>query len=158
MPQPPHQYPLGLDPGAELHALLSETVGEGGRFGHRQHVHLAYLAVRRHGMPLAIDLVCGWIQRLTQYGQSPQKYHRTVSEAWVRLVALHAARIDAEAAAAGAAGEGGEAEAGFDRFVSAFPDLLDKRLLSRHYRSSVLASEAARHGWVEPDLVPFPMP
>ena len=31
-----------------------------------------------------------------------------------------------------------------------------KRLLTRHYRSSTLASEQARTGWVEPDLAPFP--
>ncbi len=36
------------------------------------------------------------------------------------------------------------------------PALLDKRLLVRHYWSSTLASEPARRGWVEPDLLPFP--
>jgi hypothetical protein len=34
--------------------------------------------------------------------------------------------------------------------------LLDKRLLTRHYRSSTLAAAPARSGWVEPDLLPFP--
>jgi hypothetical protein len=46
--------------------------------------------------------------------------------------------------------------ADFDAFVARYPALLDKRLLSRHYRAVTLASPAARSGWVEPDLAPFP--
>jgi len=46
--------------------------------------------------------------------------------------------------------------ADFDTFVDRHPALLDKRLLSRFYRSSTLAGEPARTGWVEPDLAPFP--
>jgi hypothetical protein len=45
---------------------------------------------------------------------------------------------------------------GFNEFAARNPALLDKRLLSRHYRSSTLASTAARVGWVEPDLASFP--
>ena len=46
--------------------------------------------------------------------------------------------------------------ADFGTFAARHPALLDKRLLSRHYRSSTLAARAARHGWAEPDLLPFP--
>lgn len=34
--------------------------------------------------------------------------------------------------------------------------MLDKRLLGRFYRSATLAGPAARTGWVEPGLAPFP--
>jgi hypothetical protein len=34
--------------------------------------------------------------------------------------------------------------------------LFDKRLLSRHYTSALLASPQARAGWVEPDIAAFP--
>jgi hypothetical protein len=44
----------------------------------------------------------------------------------------------------------------FDIFAGRNPALLDKRLLSRHYRSSTLAAGPARRSWVEPDLLPFP--
>ncbi|HEX4223403.1 MAG TPA: hypothetical protein VHZ97_13630 [Pseudonocardiaceae bacterium] len=44
----------------------------------------------------------------------------------------------------------------FDSFAEQNPALLDKRLLTRFYRSSTLAGTAARTGWVEPDLAPFP--
>jgi hypothetical protein len=52
----------------------------------------------------------------------------------------------------------GPDRADFDAFADANPALLDKRLLSRHYRSSTLASGPARRAWVEPDLLPFPWP
>jgi hypothetical protein len=47
--------------------------------------------------------------------------------------------------------------ADFGTFAARHPALLDKRLLTRHYRSSTLAAAPARRDWVEPDLLPFPM-
>jgi hypothetical protein len=44
----------------------------------------------------------------------------------------------------------------FDDFARRNAELLDKRLVGRFYRSSTLAAPAARTGWVEPDLAPFP--
>jgi hypothetical protein len=122
----------------ELAALLPEIVGPDGRFGHRQHIHLAFLAVRRYGMPDAVDTVCGWLRQVAAYERAPQKYHHTMSRAWVELVAHHATAEP------------------FDAFLRRNPALLDKRLLSRHYRSGTLAAEQARRGWTEPDIAPFP--
>jgi hypothetical protein len=128
--------------GSELAELLPAITGPAGRFGHRQHIQLAFVAVRRYGMPAAVGKVCGWLRQLTAYAQAPQKYHHTVSRAWVELVAHHA---------------GTDPDCGdFEVFAGRYPALLDKRLLSRHYRSSTLASGPARQGWVEPDLLPFP--
>src|SRR5919201_5220420 len=110
----------------ELAALLRDVTGPGGAFRHRQHVNLAFVAVRRYGMPGAIDKVCGWIRQVAAYEHAPQKYHHTVSRAWVELVAHHVA---------------GEPDATpFDACVRRHPALIDKRLLSRHYRSSTLAA------------------
>jgi hypothetical protein len=44
----------------------------------------------------------------------------------------------------------------FAAFADRYPQLLDKRLLAHHYRSSTLATAGARTGWVEPDLLPMP--
>jgi hypothetical protein len=126
----------------KLPAILADVAGADGRFGHRQHVHLAYLAVRREGLPGAVQTVCGWIRQLAAYERAPQRYHYTVSRAWVELVVHHLVRD----------GDGGT----FDAFVGRHPALLDKRLLSRQYRSATLAAVAARAAWVEPDLAPFP--
>jgi hypothetical protein len=136
----PHGSPGGRDP--ELAAILPRITGPSGQFRHRQHISLAYYAVRRYGMPDAVGKICTWIRQIAAYERAPQKYHHTVSRAWVELVAHHVA------ADAGCAD--------FDGFAERNSALLDKRLLSRHYRSSTLAADPARRGWVEPDLLPFP--
>ncbi|MGH3586223.1 MAG: hypothetical protein ACRDQ0_07845 [Pseudonocardia sp.] len=112
-----------------------------GTFGHRDHVHLTWLAVRRVGMPAAIGLVSDGIRRTARYAGAPRKYHVTISRAWVELVAHHAAE---------------KADPDFPAFAARNPALLDKRLLTRFYRSTTLAGSPARAGWVAPDLAPFP--
>ena len=135
-------HPPGEHAGAPgFDALMAEATAATGRFGHREHVHLTWLAVRHAGVPAAVSLVSDGIQRTARYAGAPQKYNATVSRAWVELVGHHA---------------GSSASTGFDSFARQHPALLDKRLLGRFYRPSTLAGERARRGWVEPDLVPFP--
>lgn len=121
--------------------LQGEVMSSAERFGHRQHVHLTWLAVRRCGTAAAIRLVSDGIQGLTRYAGAPQKYNATVSRAWVELVGHHAGQSNA---------------ADFGTFTDQYPALLNKRLLSHFYSSPALASIAARTSWVEPDLAPFP--
>ena len=122
-------------------ALMAEVMAAATRFGHRQHVHLTWLAVRRCGLAEAVGLVSQGIQRTARYAGAPQKYHATISRAWVELVGYHVA-------------ESGESD--FAAFVGHHTALLDKRLLTRFYRPATLADRKARTGWVEPDLAPFP--
>jgi len=122
-------------------ALMAEVMADAPRFGHREHVHLTWLAVRRCGVPEAVRLVSDGIQRTARYAGAPQKYHATISQAWVELVGYHAA-------------ESGENN--FPAFADHHPALLDKRLLTRFYRPATLASPRARTGWAEPDRAPFP--
>jgi hypothetical protein len=135
-----HHLPPGIDP--ELAAILPVIAGPGGDFGHREHIHLAFWAVQRYGMPAAAGTISIWLRQLTEYQRMPQKYNDTVSRAWMELVAYHVAADPVLT--------------DFDAFASRYPALLDKRLLIRHYRSTTLASTQARQGWVEPDLIPFP--
>jgi hypothetical protein len=141
-PHLPHSPGPHRAPDSELAVILPEITGPGGQFRHRQHINLAFYAVRRYGMPDAVGTVCGWIRQIATYERAPQKYHHTVSRAWMELVAHHVAA------------DPGCAD--FDVFADRNPALLDKRLLARHYRSSTLAAGPARHDWVEPDLLPFP--
>ena len=127
-----------------LDELMQEVMAGAGRFGHRQHLHLTWLAVRRYGTAGAIGLVSDGIQRTARYAGAPQKYHATVSRAWVELVGHHATA------------PGSAASTDFRGFIERNPALLDKRLLTRFYRPATLASDQARAGWVEPDLAPFP--
>jgi hypothetical protein len=121
--------------------LLAETMADADRFGHREHVRLTWLAVRRHGVEQAVSVVSDGIQHTARYAGAPQKYHATVSRAWVELVGHHAEE---------------EGTDDFDTFAVRNPALLDRRLLLRFYRSTTLAAPAARTGWVEPDLAAFP--
>ncbi|WP_030208971.1 hypothetical protein [Streptomyces sp. NRRL S-87] len=121
--------------------LMAEVMATADHFGHRQHVHLTWLAVRRCGTGPAVRLVSDGIRATARYAGAPQKYNATVSRAWVELVGHHADQDDT---------------ADFDSFAERNPALLDKKLLSRFYRSTTLAGPAARTGWVEPDNEPFP--
>jgi hypothetical protein len=121
--------------------LMGQVMTTADRFGHRQHVHLTWLAVRRYGTTPAVGLISDGIQSVTRYAGAPQKYNATVSRAWVELVGHHADQSDAD---------------DFDTFADQNPALLDKKLLTRFYRSSTLAGTTARTGWVEPDQTPFP--
>lgn len=121
--------------------LMGEVMAAAERFGHRQHVHLTWLAVRRYGTNAAVHLISDGIQRTARYARVPQKYNATVSRAWVELVGHHAGQPDT---------------ADFDAFADRHPALLDKKLLTRFYRPETLAGTSARTGWVEPDLAPFP--
>jgi hypothetical protein len=121
--------------------LMAQVLATAGRFGHREHVQLTWLAVRQFGVPAAIGLVSDGIQRTARYAGAPQKYHATVSRAWVELVGHHATH------------DGGD---DFGAFTERHAALLDKRLLTRFYRPATLGSTRAKAGWVEPDLAPFP--
>jgi hypothetical protein len=106
-------------------------------------VQLTWLAVRRHGATTAADLVGEGIRATATAAGAPQKFHVTMTRAWVELVAHHLAAAEA-------------APEAFDAFARSNPDLLDRTLLSRFYRPETLAGDAARTGWIEPDLAPFP--
>jgi hypothetical protein len=121
---------------------MTEVLPPDGAFRHRQHIHLAFLAVRRYGAEAAPDLISHWIRQIAAYERAPQKYNATVTRAWTQIVAHH---VDADPSVTE-----------FTEFADRFPALLDKRLLSLHYRSATLASPAARSGWVGPDLAAFP--
>jgi hypothetical protein len=121
--------------------LMAEVLRGASRFGHREHLHLTWLAVRHFGPVRAVDVISDGIQRTARYQGAPQKYNATVSRAWVELIAHHVAE---------------RPENDFSRFVSHHTALLDKRLLLRFYRSTTLAGHQAREGWVEPDAHAFP--
>ncbi|SHF68514.1 hypothetical protein SAMN05443575_0641 [Jatrophihabitans endophyticus] len=121
--------------------LMARVMTEAAHFGHREHVHLSWLAVHLHGTPTAIRVVSEGIRRTARYVGAPQKYHATVSRAWIECVGHHVHERPTD---------------DFATFLSRNPALLDKRLLLRFYRSATLAGEVARRRWTRPDLAPFP--
>jgi hypothetical protein len=126
----------------DFERLMERVRGAGEAFGHREHLHLAWLAVREHGTAGANERIGAGIRRVAEYAGRPRKYNATVTRAWIELVGHHVMEEpDSD---------------DFDAFLDRHPALLDKRLLARFYRSATLASAPARREWIEPDLAPFP--
>lgn len=126
----------------EFDLLMAEAMGGGDAFGHREHIHLAWLLVRRYGVERAAGQMGEGIRRVAEAAGQPQKFHVTMTRAWVELVGHH---VDEE-----------PGEADFESFAVRNPALFDKFLLGRFYRHETLASPGARAGWTAPDLAPFP--
>jgi hypothetical protein len=82
--------------------------------------------------------MAGAIRKFAAHHGKSDKYHETITVAWLRLVANAMARMPAGTS--------------FPRLTTASPELLDKRTIEKFYSRATLASEAARAFWVEPDL------
>ena len=112
-------------------------------FNHAGHVRLAWICLQRHAPEQAIALACETISRYATHLGAAGKFHRTISEALMRMLL-----------AQGAA----QAGLGWEAFRQRSADLLAdaKAQLARHYSDHLLASELARTSFVAPDLAPLP--
>jgi len=120
---------------------LEELLGPDGEFGHREHIRLAWSELRERDRAAAVGEVSETIRHLAAAHGAPDKYHRTITEAWVALVEYHLEEAP---------------ELDFDAFCTRFPGLLDTGLVGRHFSRELLAREEARAAFVEPDLHPLP--
>ena len=112
------------------------------QFHHRDHLRLAWVLVRLTGVDEATRRITSGIRYFaTLHGQAG-KYHETMTQFWVRIVA-HAVAARPEIST-------------FDAVLAAFPRLLEKDLPYRHWRRETMASPAAREQWVEPDIQALP--
>ena len=75
-------------------------------------------------------------------GGSPHGYHESITLAWVAVLTRFLAEHDR-----------GQSQAELTRLLIA--ECGDKDYLLRYYSRAVLLSDAARHGWVPPDLQPI---
>jgi hypothetical protein len=112
------------------------------RFGHGDHVRVAWLLLSRHGPAAGSDAFVAGLRRFAAAHGVADRYHETLTRFWLRLV-THAI------------GERPELDDA-DAFVKAFPLLLDKSLPERHWSRELLWSDAARRAFVEPDLLALP--
>lgn len=110
-------------------------------FRHEQHVHVAWMFVRRHGMPDALGHFSGALQRFAVAKGRPGLYHETITWAYVLIIAERLARRPA---------------ATWAEFAAANGDLLTWKpsLLDRYYAAETLWSEVARRTFVMPDRIP----
>jgi hypothetical protein len=111
---------------------------EGG-FHHVHHVRLARLYLLQAPADLALPRYCRDLRRFAAALGAPDKYHETITRAFLLLVSERMAR----------SGPGRD----FEAFAADHPDLLEWKpsILSRYYRPETLASDFARTSFVLPD-------
>lgn len=134
--------PAPLDDSSFLAAFLDGSL-PAANFDHRGHVRAAWLLLQRHPLETAATLCCEGIARLADRFGAPGKYHRTLTEALLRLMA-----------GCGAC----DGALSWPAFQETNPLLMAdaRRLLARHYSEQRLSDPAAREHFLAPDLLPLP--
>lgn len=118
---------------------------EPGKFDHAAHVRLAYAYLCNHEVAVAGERMKSSLLRfLTHAGADPDKFHETMTRAWVMAVRHFMDKVGPTASSA--------------EFVARAPDLLDARIMLTHYSAEVLFSDAARIEYIEPDKQTIPPP
>jgi len=112
------------------------------RFRHREHLGFAYYRLMRDGYPFALDGVSAQLARFAGRHGHADKFHLTLTQCWVRLVAGALAAAPSHCT--------------FDQTIERNPELLDTSLPLRYYSRERLFSGAARGSWLEPDLRELP--
>ena len=107
-------------------------------FHHRDHLRVTFLYLRQFGEEGTRQRLGPAILRYAAARNGAQKYHETITQAWIRLVAAASAQAN-----------------DFEAMLAANPQLLDKNLLRRYYSPELLQSAEARQCWTEPDLGRF---
>jgi hypothetical protein len=105
-------------------------------FAHADHVRLTIVYLSRHGREETERRLLEGLRRFAVAKNVPQKFHVTMTRAWIDL-------IDSARGAAGA----NEPAA----LVAAYPELLDRDALLRFYSTDCLHSADARERWIPPD-------
>ena len=113
----------------------------GERFGHREHLRIAWLVIDRHGAELAAEIVGQRLKGMAIAAGVAPLYNETMTRFWIRLLAHVREATGVES---------------IDEAIARVPMLLDRNLAQRHWSRTVMFGPAARAAWVEPDLVPLP--
>jgi hypothetical protein len=131
---------MGMDDDAFLDAFERGALHQHG-FGHRDHLRMAWLYLRRYGQDEALHRAQSGLRALAALHGHAERYSATRTAVWVALVSHHLKEAP---------------NLGFEAFLGRFPGLLDGRLLDAHYSPELLASVGSRTRWVEPDRLPLP--
>jgi hypothetical protein len=114
----------------------------GSQFHHSDHIRLAWIYLGRMSEEEASARIEQSIRRFAAHNGASQKYHHTMTLAWMRLVA--------------AARQATPEARDFESFAAQHAELFDMKLLSRYYSAAQLGSSKAKSGWAEPDLSNLP--
>ncbi|MCC7042341.1 MAG: hypothetical protein IT183_00625 [Acidobacteria bacterium] len=110
-----------------------------GGFHHEQHVHVVWCYLRRHSRDVALERFRSGLRHFAEAQGAPQRYHETITTAFVLLIAE---RLGEDAQ-----------DPAWEAFAARHADLLAWKpsILDRYYTPETLASERARHTFVPPD-------
>jgi hypothetical protein len=108
------------------------------QFSHAEHVRAAWWYLKTYTFPEALGRFCTAIQRFSAAKGKPERYHETITVAYMLLIAE---RLDD--------GRG----LPWAEFAKCNTDLLAREpsLLARYYTAETLASDRARRVFVMPD-------
>jgi hypothetical protein len=115
-----------------------------GDFGHREHVRAAWTVLQVHDdFAVAAARLVSALRRFAAHCGRPERYHATLTFAWLALVAERLAQAGAGAL-------------DFAGFAARFPELFDSApgVLARYYDPAVLAGDVARRTFVLPRGLP----
>ncbi len=112
-----------------------------GDFNHRTHVLLAWLYLEDRPLVSAIEAITGGLKRLTKAVGAEDKYHETVTWAFVLLIHDRRCKLGAGHC--------------WREFEEANMDVLSSKPspLGRYYRPETLSSDLAKQVFLMPDLV-----
>jgi hypothetical protein len=121
-----------------LHRILETRGG----FTHREHIELAWCYLQMYPIEDAAEVMGAAIRRVAGLHGAEEKYHATITRAWLHFVAVHILRWGAES---------------FEGFLENNSELLDSKVIQHFYSHELLGSEPARASWTSPDLRPLPV-
>jgi hypothetical protein len=121
--------------------VLHEILEAAGGFGHREHLELAWTYLHTYAVDEATVAMVAAIRHVARLHGAEDKYHETITRAWLHFVAVHIQRWDG---------------ASFEDFVERNPALLNGDLIRHFYSRELLRSELARTSWSSPDLRRLP--
>src|SRR3954447_26143677 len=124
---------------ADLLARFEDTTLPNERFHHADHVRVAWEYLERHPPLEALGRFTAALRRYATAHGAPEKYHETITVAYLFLIAERRARLGA-----------GHSWA---EFAAANADVLRWKggVLERYYRPGTLGSDLARRIFVLPD-------
>ena len=108
-------------------------------FHHADHVRMAFLFLSRYPPSEALQRFSTSLIRFAASRGKPQRYHETITWAFLLLIGERVARAGCSLT--------------WPEFASANPDLLDwkNNILKRYYRAETLSSDFAKSTFVFPD-------
>jgi hypothetical protein len=109
-------------------------------FGHAAHVRAAYLYLREMGFAESLVRMRRTIQNFAEHLGKPDRYHETITVAYIALIQQHIAER----------GHGG----GWSGFARENPELFRPTLLGQFYSQAQLESPMARRIFLLPRAAP----